>query len=369
MKGNMIDENFFANLKTPFLLIKNTSSTNDSSGELLSLSFFTGDTLVSPHALNTHQSFFGGLSFEGEPVFFETKNIIELSLPNKKLETKYFSKTHLLENLTPVEDFNHFDQMIHLSKNEFQNHPELLKFILHRKIKATFNQSLTLDALIDLIPPLDNNHEFFIFFDGKEVQLSFTPETLIEKCDDTIFTMALAGTISRGKTLEEDQELEKELLADPKNIEEQTIVAKSINDVLAPFCHNIKIEEKTIKKLRHVQHLMNHISASLKNPTSFFELLKTLHPTPALGGEPKELALKSIKKIEQHPRHFYGGAIGFVEKNRAHFLVNIRNFSFSLGENSLFIYGGAGILKNSETKSEWQETENKMGQFLNFFNQ
>lgn len=373
MKGNLIDESFFANLKNPFLLIKNTTAKTvktdkTDSDEHLSMSLFQGDHPIKKEELPSHQSYFGGLTFEGTPLFFETKSCTQVTLLNKPQNTKFKSDSLQINSVTEVENYEQFSQMIAASKVEFKNNPELLKFILHRKVQIHFNQELTLSTLLELIPPQDSNHDFFIFYDGKEVHISFTPETLLEMKENTIQTMALAGTTSRGKNEEEDKKLENELLADAKNLMEQEIVASSIQSSLSAFCHSLRVEDKTIKKLKHVQHLMNHISANLNNDVAFIDVLKNLHPTPALGGDPKEMAQKCIQKIEQRPRHYYGGAIGFFDINRAKFLVNIRNISFFHGENSIYVYGGAGILKNSDAMTEWNETKNKMETFLTYFN-
>lgn len=364
MKEYMIDEHFFANLKTPFLLIKNKASTN----EFINLSLFLGERPIAEDELRSHQSFFGGLTFEGIPNFFEIKSCSQVTLLNKPHGTNFQSESLKINSITEIEDYDQFTQMIDASKMEFENAPELLKFILHRKVQIRFNQVLTLSTLLELIPPQDMTHDFFIFYDGNEVQISFTPETLLEMEQNTLRTMALAGTSSRGKNEEEDKRLENELLADSKNLTEQEVVTNSIKNTLSPFCHNLKIENKTIKKLQHVQHLMNLITASLNENVSFIDILRNLHPTPALGGEPKEMALKSIQKIEQRPRRYYGGAIGYFNQERARFLVNIRNISFVHGENSLYVYGGAGILKNSDSMTEWHETRNKMKTFLTYFN-
>ncbi len=349
------------NENTPFLLLKKKD-------------FLDKDHYFKIYAGNQPQNFteekdqvnfFGALSFEGEQNFLKIENVYQLD--NLKSNIFFKSEDLKLCSVNPVESFDLFEKMINMSKTAFSRNKKLLKIVLHRKIKITFNRALVLDDLLSFIPELTDNQHFFIYYDGNEVHLSLTPETLVELNKTTIKTMALAGTAPRGNDSTADKKLESGLLNDVKNLKEQDLVAQNIMATLENFCTELSISQKNIVKLSHVQHLINSITGIIKSPLLLPQILKELHPTPALGGEPKTLAKQTIREIEGAPRNLYGAAIGIKEYDHAEFLVNIRNFSFIPGENSLYIYGGAGILPESSAASEWEETENKMRTFLNFF--
>lgn len=353
-----MEDLFSHKLEKPFLILKTPEA---------GYRYYSGIKKLDKEELTKTHSYFGGITFEGSPCFFQTDECFQIT-NNLKQTNPFFNSTTLhLESIDPVESFSDFENMINESKNEFSNDRELLKIVLHRKIRVTFNRALTLSDLPDLFPNTKSLAFSFIFFDGYQIQISFTPETLVEITQNELTTMALAGTMPRGKTTSEDNELELKLLTDPKNLKEQQIVADHIIETLEPYCGGIKIEHKAVKKLEHVQHLLNQISGYLKENVSPYEVLKTLLPTPALGGKPKESALNIIRLIEKKPRQYYGGAIGYNLGKNSFFYVNIRNISFGLNDNHLHLYGGAGILPESDALSEWNETENKMRHFLNFF--
>ena len=354
---------FSSNNETPFFALRETLKDN-----LASFKIFSGSKKIEPKDTDQIPSYFGAISFEGTHQFFETNNANTVYLNNKQINQSFDSKTLKIEKIENVEDFATFNHMIEEAKKLFKMNPELKKFILHRQINISFNRPIKISDIHDLIPGMDPSHHAFIYFDGQEVHISFSPETLLENEENKIRTMALAGTIHRGSTESEDQALANELLNDPKNLTEQNIVTESIFSTLSKYCHEIKIEKQSIKKLRTVQHLINEIRAVLNEPKAFLDLLNELHPTPALGGEPKDLALNCIKQIEKKPRHLYAAAIGFKDHKKEKFIVNIRNISFVPGNNIVKIYGGAGILRDSDALSEWNETENKMKQFLKYFN-
>ncbi|MEZ4744549.1 MAG: chorismate-binding protein [Calditrichia bacterium] len=91
-----------------------------------------------------------------------------------------------------------------------------------------------------------------------------------------------------------------------------------------------------------------------------------LHPTPAVGGYPKDLALPKISELEPFDRGWYAGPIGWFSKNAAEFAVAIR--SGMVYHNKLLLYAGAGIVPGSEPEKEWDELENKISNFMRALN-
>src|SRR5699024_10102249 len=123
----------------------------------------------------------------------------------------------------------------------------------------------------------------------------------------------LAGTAPRGKTRKDDEKLADELLHDEKNLEEHAYVVQMIKDSIEQYCEDIDIpEEPVIYPLRNLQHLYTPVKANLKNGHSVFDIVKKLHPTPALGGLPRDKALQFIRNEEYLDRGWYGAPIGWL---------------------------------------------------------
>ena len=123
---------------------------------------------------------------------------------------------------------------------------------------------------------------------------------------------------------------------------------------------NYKYKER-ILSLRYVEHLHSLIYSKITKAAPL-EILNKLHPTPAVGGRPRELALKIIQEIEEEDRGLYAAPIGVLNSSYTNYCVGIR--SCLIKENQMFVYGGCGIVKESDAKKEWQEIKNKMKNFI-----
>ncbi len=190
-----------------------------------------------------------------------------------------------------------------------------------------------------------------------------SPERLYHRDRNKIYCEALAGTRPRGKTTEEDNRLGKELLNSEKDIREQRYVSKSVIENLNKLCSKLKVgKDTTLMKLARVQHLMTGTEGELKNGITDQDIIKSLHPTPAVGGYPQEKAKEFIAKIEPFDRGWYSGPIGWISKDKADIAVAIR--SGLVVKNKLHIYAGAGIVKGSDPDNEWNEIESKIAAFL-----
>src|SRR5699024_4986178 len=112
---------------------------------------------------------------------------------------------------------------------------------------------------------------------------------LVRVYDDEVLSTCLAGTAPRGKHPIEDETLLRNLLNDPKNRSEHHFVVDMIRKAVQPFCDELNIPEKpTVTQLKNLQHLYTPVEATLKPSAHLFNLVQALHPTPALGGTPKE---------------------------------------------------------------------------------
>lgn len=188
-----------------------------------------------------------------------------------------------------------------------------------------------------------------------------SPERLYRRESGRIETEALAGTRPRGATPEEDARLGAELLASDKEQREHAHVSRSIGAVLRELCANIEQGTPTLSRLGHYQHLLTPLHAELRAGVNDQALLRGLHPTPAVGGVPRETAIARIRELEGFDRGWYTGPIGWIGRDGAEFAVAIR--SALVHDATISVYTGAGIVPGSNADAEWRELENKLADF------
>ena len=199
----------------------------------------------------------------------------------------------------------------------------------------------------------------FLFQAKQQTFFGCSPERLVKRLENIISTEALAGTIVRGHNPLEDSQLESLLMNDRKNIHENRLVLDDICQKLNPLCQSLEADRSySIVKLRHIQHLRYQIRGVLGDGVYDEHLLSVLHPTPAVGGAPRDEALSFIQRHEPYARGLYAGVCGVVGIRKSDFSVTIR--SARLAENSLMLYSGAGVVQDSIAEDEWSELNNKI---------
>ncbi|MDD5425457.1 MAG: isochorismate synthase [candidate division Zixibacteria bacterium] len=202
--------------------------------------------------------------------------------------------------------------------------------------------------------------------DESSVFISHTPERLYSRRGQKLQSEALAGTRPRGKTDQDDISLRNELLNSEKERREHRYVLDGILDNLAGLCETVNSDlNPSVLKLERVQHLYSKIEAVLNRGIKDSDLLAMLHPTPAVGGWPRDKALTGIKEIEPFARGWYAAPVGLLGSERAEFAVAIR--SALIQESKMILFAGAGIVRDSEPEKEWNELENKISNYINLF--
>lgn len=193
-----------------------------------------------------------------------------------------------------------------------------------------------------------------------------SPELLISRNGAVIKTMGLAGSIGRGQTVAEDRALASDLLASQKDMGEHQLVVEAIRQRLMPRCGHLEVaREPDILRFRNIQHLYTPIAGELIDAatTSVLDLVRELHPTPALGGVPRDKALDFLIEAEPVPRGWYAGPIGWFDgSENGTFSVAIR--SAVTQHQRAWLYAGAGIVADSDPEKEWSETELKFRPIL-----
>jgi len=187
------------------------------------------------------------------------------------------------------------------------------------------------------------------FWSDKKAILGNTPEILFKKDNLYIKTMALAGTA---------QNLKHNLLQDPKEVWEHKLVAEEIKKTLTEL-GELALSAPYIYSIGTIQHLRTDFKLKLKQNISFEKLCDLFHPTPALGGVPKEKALALLAQLDKdsHLRHYFGAPFGIAKGDKSFCVVAIRNIQFI--EDEAYIGSGCGLVKESVIEREWNELKKK----------
>ncbi|MGB3632724.1 MAG: isochorismate synthase [Rubrobacteraceae bacterium] len=247
----------------------------------------------------------------------------------------------------------------------------LADFYEGRLEKAVLARRTTLEFTDELDPTLlarklkDATPDCFHFYFEPEDGTAFigaSPERLFRREGNTVLSEAVAGTRPRGTSELDDQDLREELLNSEKDRSEHEYVRVSIREALAPLCDELEVEERASEmKLTRRRHMVSGVRGTLRKNVSDAEILDALHPTPAVGGYPREEALEEIRALESFDRGWYAGPVGWIGADSAEFAVGIRSGLVSGREISLF--SGAGIVAGSTAENEWAEIEQKIGDF------
>lgn len=241
---------------------------------------------------------------------------------------------------------------------------EFDKVVLARKYTQFYESKLDHSQYITkYIAHKGNNFIYLLNFAPDKSFISISPESLLKIERDRLNIDVIAGTRSLGDNETENLTLATELQNDAKEIHEHEIVTNEIEKSMLKHCNQYELVfSKNILKQKHVQHLYSLFEGALKYDFQIENLINDLHPTPAVGGTPKQKALEIIRENEPFARGLYAAPCGVISKDYSELLVAIR--SVLIEKDSVNIFAGAGIVKGSRSNYEWKETTRKMRNFL-----
>ena len=243
------------------------------------------------------------------------------------------------------------------------------KLVLARKTTLQFTNALSpWPILAHLFEKAKHTTLFAFQLSPTLCFLGATPEKLFKREGNQFHTDAIAATRPRGKTPQEDLQFEQYLLTNGKEQREFKIVKDYLDSSLIPLCEHMQWEDADrVLKGSHVQHLFNRLSAKLKDSISDADLIRALHPTPALGGYPREESLHFLKGIEPFDRGWYGAPVGIIGNRSTSLYVAIR--SALIRGSALNLFAGTGLVPGSVAEREWEELEQKIRPFTELFMQ
>lgn len=230
------------------------------------------------------------------------------------------------------------------------------KIVMARKLIVELEKDVEITPILKQFLSLQKTSYIFAYERGNHCFIGATPERLVRVNGKKLLSTCLAGTAPRGKTEEEDKALHDELFHDEKNRLEHDHVVQMIHRSIKDYCTFLDIPEKPqVIQLQDLQHLYTPVVGELKPNFSVFDIIQQLHPTPALGGAPTDVALRFIRENETFERGWYGSPVGWLDdRHNGEFAVAIR--SGLIQGDKIFLFAGCGVMGDSDVDLEFQET-------------
>jgi anthranilate synthase component I len=207
-----------------------------------------------------------------------------------------------------------------------------------------------------------NPSPYMYYLEFGELQVvGSSPEVLVRLEDDKVEVRPIAGTRKRGKNEEEDNELEKDLLQDKKELAEHIMLVDLGRNDLGRVSEisSVEVDEQfTIERYSHVMHIVSNVKGILKKGLDCFDVLEAAFPAGTLSGAPKIRAMEIIDELEPTRRGLYGGAVGYISfSGNMDTAIAIR--TLLIKDKTAYLGVGAGIVADSVPQSEFEETMNK----------
>ena len=236
---------------------------------------------------------------------------------------------------------------------------DVMQVILAQRLSCAFEaEPLNLYRALRALNP--SPYMYFMDLDSEQI-VSSSPEILARLEHGEVTVRPLAGTRRRGRSAEEDLEMEAELLADPKERAEHLMLIDLGRNDIGRVCEtgSIRVSEMmTIERYAHVMHMASNVCGTLKPGLTGIDVLKATLPVGTLSGAPKVRAMEVIDELEPVKRGIFGGAVGYLSwQGQMDTAIAIRTAVITGGR--LYVQAGAGIVADSVPDLEWMETQNK----------
>jgi anthranilate synthase component 1 len=246
-----------------------------------------------------------------------------------------------------------------LKAKEYITDGDIMQVVLSQRMSIPYTASpLNLYRALRCLNP--SPYMFYLNLDDFHI-VGSSPEILVRLEDDMVTVRPIAGTRRRGATPEQDIELEKDLLADPKELAEHLmLIDLGRNDVgRVAEIGTVQLTDKMIvERYSHVMHIVSNVTAQLQQGESAFDVLAATFPAGTVSGAPKIRAMEIIDELEPVKRGVYAGAVGYIAwSGNLDTAIAIR--TAVIKNNMLHIQAGAGIVYDSVPTNEWDETMNK----------
>ena len=264
----------------------------------------------------------------------------------------------LTGEVTPLFNREQYCEMVEKAKRHiFEG--DIFQIVLSNRLSAPFEGSLlnTYRVLRTINPS-----PYMFYFSGTDVEVAgASPETLVKLEDGVLHTFPLAGTRPRGRTEQEDAALERELLADEKELAEHNMLVDLGRNDLGKISKfgTVEVEKlHSVERFSHVMHIGSTVRGEIREDKDALDAIEAVLPAGTLSGAPKIRACQLIGELENNKRGIYGGAIGYIDfTGNMDTCIAIRIAYKKNGK--VFVRSGAGIVADSDPDKEFEESLNK----------
>ncbi|HIJ88437.1 MAG TPA: anthranilate synthase component I [Desulfuromonadales bacterium] len=274
-----------------------------------------------------------------------------------------------LSSVAAVPTGNTVDLRSNVTREEFETSVTKAKEyvcsgdIIQVVLSQRFSGELTADPfdIYRVLRTLNPSPYMFFLRLNDTVIAGASPEVMVRKEGRRVELRPIAGTRPRGATVEADELLAEELLADPKERAEHVMLVDLGRNDLGRVCSTgtVNVSElMIIERYSHVMHIVSNVQGELAGERDAFDLVRATFPAGTLSGAPKIRAMQIIDELEPVRREVYGGAVGYFSfDGNMDLAITIRTLVIKDGK--VYLQAGAGIVADSDPAAEWQETVNK----------
>ncbi len=292
---------------------------------------------------------------DAKPVLDRMEREVMSSVPQERYEIKEPSPIKFTSNMTKEK----YEGIVKKAKKYIYD-GDIFQVVLSQRLTAE-----TDDKPIDLyrrLRAINPSPYLFYFNFGTYHVAGSSPEMLVEVKGDKVRTCPIAGTRKRGRTPNEDIEIAKGLLDDPKERAEHTMLVDLARNDMGRIAEigSVHLDEfMQVHYYSHVMHLVSLVEGTKKADKDSFDVLSTFLPAGTLSGAPKIRAMEIIEELEEEKRGLYGGAVGYFDFNgNMDTCIAIR--TMIIKDKKVYMQAGAGIVADSVPEMEYEESHNKV---------
>lgn len=294
----------------------------------------------------------------------ELKSMADLIINGK---VKYYEKLKVKSDYKEYFSKNEYCNMV-LKAKEYIKEGDIFQVVLSNRIEAEIEGSI-LDCYRVL--RTTNPSPYMFYFYSNDIEIAgASPETLVKLEDNKLYTFPLAGTRKRGRSEEEDYDIERELLKDEKELAEHNMLVDLGRNDIGKISEigTVKVEKYMgIERFSHVMHIGSTVTGKIRGDKDSLDAIDSILPAGTLSGAPKIRACEIINELEGNKRGIYGGAIGYIDfTGNLDMCISIRLAFAKNGK--VFIRSGAGIVADSIPENEYEECINKAKAVINALN-
>ena len=284
--------------------------------------------------------------------YYERNRVDEIKSSESKFDE--FTMSEITSNL----DEEKFTNVVEKAKKYIYD-GDIFQVVLSRKF--SFNADGDYLKVYEKLRALNPSPYLYHMKMNQKTIIGASPEMLIRVTGDQVETFPIAGTRKITEDEEKNDEMQKELISDEKELAEHTMLVDLGRNDIGRVCDYGTVHVKSlmqVKRFSHVQHMVTHVVGKLSKKFDMYDAFKAVFPAGTVSGAPKVRAMEIIDELEPESRGPYAGAVGYFSFNGCcDFAIAIRSI-FADGKSG-FVQAGAGIVFDSIAKNELNETEHK----------